>query len=106
MLDRMAVRYQVSMPTTDLMSYPLLIVGKSALTPDGPAPDIARVRDGLRVVVFEQTAAVLEQRFGFRIAEYGLREVFRACRITPSWPASLPSNCGTGAARRRCRRRV
>src|SRR5262249_35705296 len=36
-----------------------------------------RVRDGLKVIVFEQTAAVLEQRFGFRVAEYGLRQVFR-----------------------------
>jgi hypothetical protein len=28
------------------------------------------------VIVFEQTPAVLEKRFGFRIAEYGLRNVF------------------------------
>jgi hypothetical protein len=34
------------------------------------------VRDGLKVVVFEQSAKVLEQRFGFRVAEYGLRQVF------------------------------
>ena len=26
--------------------------------------------------VFEQTAEVLEQRFGFRVAQYGLRQVF------------------------------
>jgi len=52
-------------------------VGKGALTVDGAAPDIARVRDGLKVVIFEQTGDVLEKRFGFRIAEYGLRWVFR-----------------------------
>ena len=28
------------------------------------------------MIVFEQTAEVLEQRFGFRVAEYGLRQVF------------------------------
>ncbi len=60
----------------DLADYDLLIVGKAALTVDGPAPDITRVRDGLRVVVFEQTSDVLEKRFGFRVAEYGLRQVF------------------------------
>ena len=34
------------------------------------------MRDGLKVIVFEQTAEVLEKRFGFRVAEYGLRQVF------------------------------
>ncbi len=33
--------------------------------------------DGLKVVVFEQAAKVLEERLGFRVAEYGLRQVFR-----------------------------
>jgi hypothetical protein len=60
----------------DLAAYDTLIVGKSALTVDGPAPDLRRVRDGLKVIVFEQTAEVLEKRLGFRTAEYGLRQVF------------------------------
>jgi hypothetical protein len=45
--------------------------------PDSPAPDVKRVRDGLKVLLFEQTSAVLEQRFGFRVEEYGLRTVFK-----------------------------
>jgi len=61
----------------DLSGYDALIVGKAALTLDGPAPDISRVRDGLRVIIFEQAGSVLEKRFGFRTAEYGLRWVFR-----------------------------
>ena len=68
----------------DLAAYDVLIVGKAALTVDGPAPDISRVRDGLKVLVFEQTPEVLEKRFGFRVAEYGLRQVF--CRV-PDHPA-------------------
>jgi beta-galactosidase len=60
----------------DLTPYEVLIVGKAALTVDGPAPDIGRVRDGLKVLVFEQTPEVLEKRFGFRVAQYGLRQVF------------------------------
>ncbi|MCI0343315.1 MAG: hypothetical protein L0216_19585 [Planctomycetales bacterium] len=63
-------------PGADLGGYDLLVVGRNALTVDGPAPDIGRVRDGLRVVVFEQPAAVLERRLGFRATEYGLRRVF------------------------------
>jgi len=60
----------------DLKAYDILIVGTSALTVDAPAPDIARVRDGLKVLMFEQTPEVLEKRFGLRVAEYGLRNVF------------------------------
>jgi hypothetical protein len=60
----------------DLTPYDVLIVGKAALTRDGPGPGIDRVRDGLKVIVFEQSPEVLEQRFGFRVAEYGLRWVF------------------------------
>ncbi len=76
LLDRMGVRFQSVNADVDLAPFDMLVVGKSALTIDGPAPDITRLRDGLRVVLFEQTADVLEQRFGFRVAEYGLREVF------------------------------
>jgi hypothetical protein len=60
----------------DLAPFDTLIVGKGALSVDGAAPDFARVRDGLKVIVFEQTGEALEKRFGFRVAEYGLRWVF------------------------------
>ena len=76
LLSALGVHFQAVGPDDDLSAFDTLIVGKSCLTVDGPAPSIARVRDGLRVVLFEQAAAVLEQRFGFRVAEYGLREVF------------------------------
>ncbi len=67
-----------SRPEADLSKYDLLIVGKHALTPEGPGPKLWRAsRKVCRVVVFEQHADVLEQRFGFRVQEYGLREVFR-----------------------------
>jgi hypothetical protein len=60
----------------DLAGYDVLVIGKEALTPDGPGPNLDRVRTGLKVIVFEQTAKVLEQRLGFRVAEYGLRQAF------------------------------
>jgi beta-galactosidase len=60
----------------DLSGFDVLLIGKSALTVDGPAPVLKRVRDGLKVVVFEQTADVLEKRLGFRVEEYGLRQVW------------------------------
>jgi len=82
-LGRMQVRYQVAAATADLSPYEVLIVGKAALSVDGPGPDIGRVRDGLKVLVFEQAADVLEKRLGFRVAEYGLRQVFRR---TPGHP--------------------
>ena len=60
----------------DLSGFDTLLIGKGALTVDGPAPDLKRVRDGLKVVVFEQTGDVLEKRLGFRVQEYGLRQVW------------------------------
>ncbi len=53
------------------------LIGKGALDGGRPgAGDSPRVRDGLKVVVFEQTADVLEKRLGFRVEEYGLRQVW------------------------------
>ncbi len=76
LLNGMDVQYQPVEASTDLSGYDILIVGKAALTVGEPAPDISRVRDGLRVLMFEQTPDVLEKRFGFRVEEYGLRQVF------------------------------
>jgi beta-galactosidase len=76
LLKRIGVRFQPIDATADLSSFGTLIVGKAAFTTNSAAPDITRVRQGLKVVIFEQTADVLEKRFGFRVAEYGLRNVF------------------------------
>lgn len=76
LLKNLEIQGETVEANADLSAYDTLIVGKAALTVDGPAPDITRVRDGLKVIVFEQTSAVLEQRFGFRVEEYGLRQVF------------------------------
>jgi beta-galactosidase len=59
-----------------LAGYDLLVIGRGALTAEGAGPDLSRVRDGLKVIVFEQTSEALEQRLGFRATEYGLRQVF------------------------------
>jgi hypothetical protein len=77
LLNGMGVRYRPVNAKDNLSSYDILMVGKSALTVEGPAPDITRLRDGLKVLMFEQTSEVLEKRFGFRVAEYGLRRVFK-----------------------------
>ncbi|MCC7493159.1 MAG: hypothetical protein IT204_12455 [Fimbriimonadaceae bacterium] len=74
-----------------LDAYDLVVIGQGALTPEGPAPDLRRVRAGLKVLLCEQTAAALEQRLGFRVAEYGLRQL---------WPrvAGHPALAGLDAA--------
>jgi hypothetical protein len=77
LLAGLGVRFRQVEAAADLSGYDVLVVGKEALTADGPGPDVGRVRDGLKVVVFEQAAKVLQERFGFRVAEYGLRQVFR-----------------------------
>jgi beta-galactosidase len=83
LLRGMAVGFKPVDASADLASFGILVVGKGALTVDGPAPDIARVREGLKVIVFEQAPEVLEKRFGFRVAEYGLRQVFRRVKDHP-----------------------
>ena len=70
------VTFEEASAASDLASFDALIIGKEALTTDGPAPDLTRVGDGLKVLVLEQSSAVLEKRLGFRVQEYGLREAF------------------------------
>lgn len=53
-----------------------LVIGKFALSADGPAPDVSHIRDGMKVILFEQSSVALEKRLGFRVVEYGLRRVF------------------------------
>jgi hypothetical protein len=98
------VRFQPSMRRRS-SAFDTLIVGKAALTTNGAAPDITRVRDGLKVLIFEQTADVLEKRFGFRVAEYGLRQVFPRVPIIRA--RGIAADIGaTGEAKPRFFRRV
>ena len=89
LLADLGVRYQPVEAAADLAGFDVLLIGKQALTVDGPVPALQRVRDGLKVVVFEQTAKVLEQRLGLRVEEYGLRQV---------WPRVLDSPLLAGLA--------
>ncbi len=76
-LNGLGIGFESVDADADLSAYDTLVIGKGALTLDAAAPDITGVRDGLKVVIFEQTGDVLEKRFGFRVAEYGLRSVSR-----------------------------
>ena len=83
LLAGLGVKCQAIEANADLAGYDVLVIGKAALTLDGPAPNLAGVGKGLKVVVFEQTSEVLVQRLGFRVNEYGLRNVFKR---TPDHP--------------------
>ena len=48
--------------------------------------------DGLKVIVFEQTSDVLEKRFGFRVQEYGLRQLFPRVPDHPILASIEPEN--------------
>ncbi len=75
-LQEKQIRFERIDATSDLAGFDTLIVGKGALNLTNGAPDISRVAKGLKVLIFEQTGQVLEKRFGFRVEEYGLRNVF------------------------------
>ncbi|MHC4404103.1 MAG: glycoside hydrolase family 2 protein [Planctomycetota bacterium] len=76
LLGELGVKFEKVDADADLSGFEVFVLGKKALTPFGPGPDISRVRDGLKVIVFEQTQDVLEKRFGFRVQEHCLRQVF------------------------------
>jgi hypothetical protein len=92
LLNGIGAQSQPVSADADLSSYDVLIVGKAALTAAGPAPDIRRVRDGLKVIVFEQTSEILEKRFGFRVEEYGLRQLFPRVADHPVLAGIKPGN--------------
>jgi hypothetical protein len=92
LLKSMGIQCQKVDTKADLAAYNTLIVGKAALMVGGPAPDISRVRHGLKVVMFEQTSDVLEKRFGFRVEEYGLRRVFKRVPDHPLLAGIAPEN--------------
>jgi hypothetical protein len=77
MLDGMGIHWEQVDANVDAAKYEMLIIGKGALNLRNAAPNLKAVRNGLKVILFEQTGEVLEKRFGFRIAEYGLRWVFK-----------------------------
>ncbi len=83
MLDDLGFVYESVDANNDLSSFQVLLVGKKAISAEGQLPDISRVRDGLKVIVFEQTSEALQQRFGFRVQEYGLRDAFPRCSSHP-----------------------
>ncbi|MFC2123468.1 hypothetical protein ACFLU5_01555 [Bacteroidota bacterium] len=83
LIDDLEIFYQNVNANADLSGYDLLIIGKEALTVDGPGLDLTNVRKGLKVIVFEQTSDILQNRFGFRIQEYGLRHVYRRINDHP-----------------------
>jgi len=76
LLSELGVGFDAVEADADLGAHDVLVIGKGALTVDGPAPDVSRVRDGLKVVVFEQGSGALERRLGFRVQEFGARRAF------------------------------
>ena len=55
----------------------LLIVGREAMTLDGPGLDLAALTArGTNVLIFEQSEEVLQRRWGFRTASPGVRRVY------------------------------
>ncbi len=76
LLDKTGMNYQMIDSSSDLSEFEVVIIGREALDVDNDGPDLTSVRDGLKTIVFEQTSEVLEKRLGFRIQNYGLRQVF------------------------------
>ena len=75
--DELGIAYRAIRSVSEVKGNDVMvIIGKDALDVSGNGFDLKTVPDGLKVIVFEQTAQTLEKRLGFRTAEYGLRQVF------------------------------
>ena len=84
LFDELGVRSTSVTASASLDGFDLLVIGREALSAGTSIPGIARVSDGLKVLVFEQTADSLANRLGFRINVHGMRTAFAR---TPSHPA-------------------
>lgn len=73
-LDRLGVKYAKVTADAKLSGYDVLVIGREALTPDGPAPDLSALPG--RVLVFEQTYDTLTRRLGFRANVHGMRQAY------------------------------
>lgn len=75
LFDRLRVPYVLFDGTRVPGTNEVVVIGREALDENG-LPWLAGLSSGLRVLVFEQRAAVLEGLLGFRIAERGSRALF------------------------------
>lgn len=73
LLDALGVKHTPIEAPGEVPVGGVLVVGKNAL--DQGALELAKVSNGGRVIVFEQSTAAL-QKLGYRTVEYGLRQVF------------------------------
>jgi len=76
LLSKLDVPFTIVDATSDLSKYHLLIIGRNALANPQKLPDLAKVKDGLNVLILEQNTAIIK-RLGFRYQEYGLRRLFK-----------------------------
>jgi len=76
LLRRLGVNFQLISNGAKTSEFDVLIIGREALSDKKATIDVESVEEGQRVIVFEQTAETLSGRFGFRIAEHGMRSVF------------------------------
>jgi len=76
LFDELKIKYTRFDGAREPQAHELVVIGREAL--DGRAvPWLAKLNEGLRVLVFEQRAEALEGGLGFRIAERGSRQLFR-----------------------------
>ena len=83
LLQDLGIRFTQAVPGQPING-DVLVIGRQALSTNGPLPGFDQVAKGLKILVFEQDAEVLTSRFGFHINVQGLRQVF--ARV-PSHPA-------------------
>ncbi len=75
LFEAASINYYTIETLTSLQGDGIVAIGRNALSDPKVRFDADAVRDGVRVVVFEQNADTLLDRFGFRVNVLGVREV-------------------------------
>jgi len=76
LLTTLGVSFERVDSVSDVSNSGILVIGRNALGVNAPWPTLGGVRDGLKVLIFEQQADALEERLGFRVNVHGMRRVF------------------------------
>ena len=90
-LDSLKIRYRKITTPSDSRTDELLVIGREALFDSGEQLNLDAVREGKKVLIFEQQANQLV-RLGFRINEHGLRTIFPVSPRHPVLAGLTPEN--------------
>ena len=98
LLEKLGVGFKQIDAAADLSPCDVLVLGREAVSPKGRLPDLARVKDGLKVLVFEQTAEAPVRSVGVPDQRARDAQSIRPHPLASGLGGTRPAACGTTGA--------